>query len=68
MDFSEERIDLTDLIANGNVEEIISKLRELLSLGFNKLYWDGYDASIHLYKKKEAEQSASQDGASYEET
>lgn len=46
-------VDITDEIAHGDVQYIIDMLEKFKKLGWNRLYWDGYDSSIHLYKSKE---------------
>ena len=49
----EEKFDLTDVIAYGNLREIIKLLIYINDLGFDQLHWDGYDSSIHAYRSKE---------------
>lgn len=39
-------IDLTEIIAAGNIHYIIEILMELEERGYHKLYWDGYDSYI----------------------
>ena len=49
------KIDITDFINKGNLEEIIPFLIELFSLGYRKIDFDGYDASIEIFKTNENE-------------
>lgn len=52
-DGKEKSIDITDLIAEGDLSKIISNLTAFRNGGFTSLYWDGYNASIVIVKKKE---------------
>lgn len=45
-------VDITENIASGEVDHIISVLKRFREIGYDKLYWDGYDSSIHLYKSQ----------------
>ena len=47
--------DVTEIIANCALTEIISKLIELKNNGYQKLYFDGYNASIVAIKDKSSE-------------
>jgi len=48
-------LDITESIASGDVKHIISILRRWEEIGYDRLYFDGYNASISLYKSKEKE-------------
>lgn len=52
---NKKRIDITENIASGEIDHIISVLKRFQESGFDRLYWDGYDSTIHLYKSSEAE-------------
>lgn len=56
-----EKIDLTDLIAKGNVKEICDELTAYLNKGYNKLYWDGYDSHICIFQELQPERSKRED-------
>ncbi len=45
-----DEIDITDLIGSGDVKSIVQSLVDYLDLGYTKLFWDGYDSSIYIYK------------------
>lgn len=51
------RIDITENIASGNIAHIVSILSKFLEMGYDTLYWDGYDSSIHIYKYCETEEA-----------
>lgn len=46
-----EEFDITDLIGEGDLVLISEKLCEYVQNGFNKLHFDGYDATISIYKQ-----------------
>lgn len=48
-----QELDITDLMTNGNIDEIIFYLTHYRSFGFNKLDWDGWDSTIKLYRDKD---------------
>ena len=50
-----KKIDITENIASGNVEHIISILKRYLESGYDKLYWDGYDSSICVFKSTKSD-------------
>lgn len=54
MDHSRQ-IDVTELIAEGNVSKITNILAGLLQIGYDRLYWDGYDSAIYLYQSSSME-------------
>ncbi len=39
-------VDLTDIIADGDIKQIVTVLLDLVDKGYTKLYWDGYDSWI----------------------
>lgn len=43
-------IDITENMAGGCVKHIISTLKAFSEIGYDRLYWDGYNSSISLYK------------------
>lgn len=46
-------IDITENIASGNIDHILTILHRFRETGFDRLYWDGYESSISLYKSHE---------------
>ena len=49
----DSRYDLTDIIAEGNIDEIISELNKVKQLGCSQIHFNGYDAEIYAYAYKE---------------
>ena len=43
-------VDLTDIIAKGDISQIIAVLCELRDKGYLWIHWDGYDSSICALK------------------
>ena len=41
-------LDISDLIGEGDLSKIIDALSYYKSLGYEKLYWDGYDSWIKI--------------------
>lgn len=50
-----KEVDITENICGGDVEHIISVLRRWKEIGFDRLYFDGYDAAIYLYKSNHSQ-------------
>lgn len=49
------KIDITDFILEGDLEEILPFLIELFSLGYRKIDFDIYNSSIKIFKTNENE-------------
>ena len=45
-------LDITESIASGDVKHIISVLKRWQEIGYDRLYFDAYNACISLYKYK----------------
>ena len=54
-------LNITDQIAEGDIDNIIKLLTELRKSGFNKLFFDGYHGSIYLYKNPDIDQTLNPD-------
>ena len=50
-----KEIDITDTIVNGDIDNIIQCLTQLRSVGYNRLYWDGFDSYIEVYNSHQPE-------------
>jgi len=48
-----EEIDITENVAHGDIDEIIDLLQKWKKQGYDRLYWDGYDSAIYVYKSFE---------------
>ena len=48
-------IDITDIVKDGDIDKIILCLVQLRSVGYDSLYWDGYDSSIEVYQSNQPE-------------
>ena len=56
-----EYVDITENVGSGNVDHIISILKRYRESGWDRLYWDGYDSTIQLYKSNQPERSKRED-------
>jgi hypothetical protein len=52
-DFKDIAIDITDDVALGTCDSLIEILKKWKDLGYNQIYFDGYDAAIYLYKEED---------------
>jgi len=59
---NEIEIDITDEVATYSVKELISLLQCLEKNGFSKTYFDGYNASICVYKTYQPERLENGEG------
>ena len=48
-----KEIDTTENVAGGDIDHIISILQRWKELGYDRLYWDGYESAIYVYKSFE---------------
>ncbi len=60
-------IDITENIAAGDVDHIISILNRFREIGYDRLYWDGYNSAIYLYKNNQTERSKREDFKNYDD-
>jgi len=58
-----KEVDITENVACGCVDHLISILRRWREIGFDRLYFDGYNAQITLYKTKTCSEVDNQDSA-----
>jgi hypothetical protein len=47
-----KELDITEQIADGDVLNILSVLGKCYDMGYDRLFWDGYDSAIYVYKSK----------------
>jgi hypothetical protein len=50
---SHKDLDITEEIENGDILHILGILGKCYDMGYDRLFWDGYDSTIHVYKSKE---------------
>ena len=50
-----KNIDITETISEGTIDTIILCLTQLKSVGYDKIYWDGYDSYIEAYQSHQPE-------------
>lgn len=51
-----DSVDVTEEIAKGDVSLILAILHRHYQCGYDRLYWDGYDSSIVLYKNNKIDE------------
>jgi hypothetical protein len=50
---SHKELDITEEIENGDILHILGVLGKCYDEGYDRLFWDGYDSAIYLYKSKQ---------------
>jgi hypothetical protein len=50
-----KNIDITHVIVEGEIDKVITCLTQLKSIGYDSIYFDGYEASIEVYQSHQPE-------------
>lgn len=46
-------VDITETVAAGDLDYILTILKRYRKEGYDRLHWDRYDSTIHLYKSED---------------